>query len=164
MNKTLWIMIGAPGSGKSWAAKNILMKGSDWRYISRDEVRFSIITDEDQYFDKEDAVFHKFISSIKSAFSDEGVFNVIADATHLNWGSRRKLLRALGQDKHKTLDIIPVYVNAPLEEIYRNNEERSGRSCVPRDVVHNMYEKITDPMDDPYDYTAIMYIDNRREK
>ncbi len=164
MNKTLWIMVGAPGCGKSWAAKNILIKGLEWQYISRDEIRFSIITDEDQYFDKENLVFAKFIRAIDAAFNEDGIFNVIADATHLNWASRRKLLHALGQDIEKTWNIIPVYVNAPLEEIYQNNEERSGRSCVPRDAVYNMYKKITDPADDPYDYTAIMYIDNRREK
>ena len=161
MNKTLWIMVGAPGSGKSWAARNILNKGLGWRYVSRDEVRFSIITDEDEYFEKEDLVFSTFIQRIKSAINEEGIFNIIADATHLNWASRRKLLRAIGETN---LDIIPVVMSAPIEEILQNNEERTGRSCVPRSIVRRMNLQMTDPKDDPHKYTAIMYIDNTRNK
>ena len=161
MNKTLWIMVGAPGSGKSWAAKNILNKGLGWRYISRDEVRFSIITDEDEYFEKEDLVFKTFIQKIKSALNDEGIFNVIADATHLTWNSRHKLLNALGNIE---ADIIPVVVFAPIDEMIENNEKRSGRSCIPRSVVRRMNLQMTNPKDDPYKYTAIMYIDNTRKK
>ena len=41
-NTNLWIMVGIPGSGKSYFAKNILMTDDSWQYISRDEVRFSM--------------------------------------------------------------------------------------------------------------------------
>ena len=49
-NTNLWIMVGIPGSGKSYFAKNILMTDDSWQYISRDEVRFSIIKDDEEYF------------------------------------------------------------------------------------------------------------------
>lgn len=164
MKKTLWIMVGAPGCGKSWVAKNILMRGAGWQYISRDDVRFSIITDEDEYFEKENLVFSRFVQMISSALNDTDTFNVIADATHLNWASRYKLLNALGQKFKKIYDIIPVVVNAPIQEVLSNNEERSGRSCVPCSVVRRMYSKMSDPKTDPYHYTGIMYIDNTRTK
>ena len=53
MTKTLWLMCGAPGSGKSWFAKNILKTDDTWQYISRDEIRFSLIKEGEDYFGKE---------------------------------------------------------------------------------------------------------------
>ena len=164
MEKTLWIMVGVPGSGKSYIANHLLMRGSGWRYISRDEIRFSIITDEDEYFDKENLVFAKFIRAIDVAFNEDGIFNVIADATHLNWASRRKLLHALGQDVEKTWNIIPVVVSAPEEEIISNNDGREGRSRVPHSVIQRMNAQMTEPNTDPYRYSGILHIYNTRNK
>ena len=162
MNKTLWIMVGAPGSGKSWIAENVLIKDSKWGYISRDKVRYSMITDEDEYFEKEDLVFKRFIEEIKSSFNNND--NVIADATHLNWASRRKLLHALGQDTHPTWDIIPVMITVPLNEAIQNNKQRSGRSQLPVSALKKMFFRLTDPKNDPYQYTKIVYIDNTRKR
>ena len=91
--KMLWVMCGVPGSGKSWVAKHILMRGLGWRYVSRDDVRFEIVKDDEEYFSHETKVYNEFIRRIKAALNEEGVFNVIVDATHINWASRRKLLK-----------------------------------------------------------------------
>lgn len=160
MNKTLWIMCGAPGSGKTWFAKNKLMKDSNWDYISRDEVRFSIIKDDEEYFSHETAVFNAFIGKITFALL-YGNDNIIADATHLNWGSRRKLLKAL--EKYISLeeiDVIPVVINAKLEDILKRNKLRSGRARVPEEAIRRMYASMNDPEKDPYKYTAIMKVKN----
>ena len=164
MDKTLWIMVGAPACGKSYIAKNVLMKGLGWRYISRDEVRFSIINENDDYFGKENQVYKQFIKNIKIAFDEDGVLNVIADATHLNWASRSKLLNALGQMEKKTWNIIPVVINTPESTVMMNNDERTGRAFVPRSAIRRMRAQTTDPKSDPYKYTGIMYIDNTRFK
>ena len=50
-------MVGPPAAGKSYFAKNHLVKDDTWAYVSRDEIRFSIITEEDKYFSKEKEVF-----------------------------------------------------------------------------------------------------------
>lgn len=160
MNKTLWIMCGAPGSGKTWFAKNKLMKDSNWDYISRDEVRFSMIKDDEEYFSHETAVFNTFIGKITFAL-EYGNDNIIADATHLNWGSRRKLLKAL--EKYISLenvDIIPVVIEAKLENIFDHNKLRDGRARVPEETIRKMYRNISDPAKDPYKYTAIMRVRN----
>lgn len=164
MEKTLWIMVGQPAVGKSYVASHLLMRGPGWRYISRDEVRFSVISDEDEYFEKEDLVFRTFIERIKSAMNDDGIFNVIADATHLNWASRHKLLHALGQKNNPTWNIIPVVVFAPEVEVMENNDMRTGRSFVPHSVIRRMASQRTDPNSDPYKYTGILYINNTRNK
>ena len=160
MNKTLWIMVGAPGCGKTWVAKNILMREAGWKYISRDEVRFSIITDE-EYFDKENLVFAEFVHRINNALNEDGIMNVIADATHLNWASRRKLLNALKKDGS---DVVPVVIENEINEILFNNDERTGRSRVPRSVVRRMKLQMTDPKDDPIEYKGIMHINNHRKE
>ena len=160
MNKTLWIMCGAPDSGKSWFAKNKLMKDSNWDYISRDEVRFSMIKDDEEYFSHETAVFNAFIGKITFAL-EYGNDNIIADATHLNWGSRRKLLKAL--EKYISLgnvDIIPVVIDAKLEDVFEHNKFRDGRARVPEETIRRMYSSISDPAKDPYKYTAIMRVKN----
>ena len=160
MNKTLWIMCGAPGSGKTWFAKNKLMKDSNWDYISRDEVRFSMIKDDEEYFSHETAVFKAFVEKITFTL-EYGNDNIIADATHLNWGSRRKLLKAL--EKYISLenvDIIPVVIEAKLENIFDYNKLRDGRARVPEEIIRRMYRNISDPAKDPYKYTAIMRVKN----
>lgn len=160
MNKTLWIMCGAPASGKSWFAKNKLMKGRDWEYISRDEVRFSIIEDDEEYFSHETEVFNEFINKIATAL-DWGHDNVIADATHLNWGSRRKLLQVLEKNcVMEDVDVIPVVIKAKLEDVFKRNALRDGRARVPEETIRKMYNKRSDPEKDPYKYAAIMRVKN----
>lgn len=160
MSKTLYIMCGVPGSGKTWFAKNKLMKKYDY-YISRDEVRFSIIKDDEEYFSHETVVFNKFVEKIAAALLWRGDGNVIADATHLNWGSRRKLLNALKACYPiETLNIIPVVIEAKLDDIFERNKLRDGRAQVPEETIRRMYKNISDPVKDPYKYTAIMRVRN----
>ena len=160
MNKTLWLMCGAPGSGKTWFAKNKLMKGYGWDYISRDEVRFSMIKDGEEYFSHETAVFNEFVEKIAIAL-DWGHDNVIADATHLNWGSRRKLLKTLSKScVLEDVDVIPVVIDAKLGDILERNKLRDGRARVPEETIRRMYRNISDPAKDPYKYTAIMRVKN----
>ena len=159
-DKTLWIMVGPPGIGKSWFVKNHLIRGLGWRYVSRDKVRFSIVSEDEDYFTKEEIVFKRFIAALKSAMDEDGVFNIVADATHINWGSRSKLLKALGQLETQTIDIIPVVITADVVDAINRNESREAREVVPRSVVRRMYGNTTDPKTDNFKYTAIMYVDN----
>ena len=158
--KMLWVMCGVPGSGKSWVAKHTLMRGLGWRYVSRDDVRFEIVKDDEEYFSHETKVYNEFIRRIKTALNEEGVFNVIVDATHINWASRRKLLKALGLDGD---GVICVVVQNEMDEIIKNNESRTGRAVVPRVVVRRMSNQMTDPLTDPIKYQGIMYINNSRK-
>lgn len=161
IDKTIWMMVGTPGSGKTWVAKNILMRDS-WAYISRDEIRFSIITDEDDYFKKENIVFAEFINHIKNAIEDNSITDIIVDATHLNWNSRRKLLHALGRETGE--HVIPVVIENNIFEILHNNRERTGRARVPELILRNMHLHMTDPATDPIKYEKIMRINNHRGK
>lgn len=160
----LWILVGAPGSGKTWFARHVLTEWETVRYISRDEIRYSMVHSNEPYFSKEKLVFKEFVSQIKEALEDEDSYitDIIADATHLNWSSRSKLLSALGilTGDYKELIIIPVVIRTSLEKTIAQNNSRNGRARVPEADVKRMYHSITDPARDPYKYAGIMYVDN----
>ena len=165
--KTLWIMCGVPGSGKSWFAKNKLINGPGWMYISRDEIRFSYLKDEDDYFNHEKEVYNEFLQKIKSALNYEGIYNVIADATHLNYPSRHKLLTNLKRIgcNFDNLQIIPVVIEADIDIILERNDKRNGKAKVPHNVIKNMMKQMEKPEGDPDAdrYTAIMYVNNGKK-
>lgn len=160
--KTLWIMVGCPAAGKSYFAKNHLIKSSTWKYISRDEIRLNLLKPGDQYFSKEKKVFTDFCNLLSSALLNNIHTDVIADATHLNTASRFKLLRALktcGVDFDK-IDVIPVFVKTPFSTIQERNNMREGRARVPYQSLQDMYSNIQHPNLDNFKYTAILEVDN----
>ena len=134
----LFIMMGAPGSGKTTWCKNNVPKNAV--YISRDEIRFNIIKDEDSYFSKEKIVYDIFINKINEAL--ESGLDVYADQTSLNAGSRKKLINALNK---KPDEIIGIYFTTPLDIVLQRNAQRTGRALVPEDVVINMFNSLTRP-------------------
>ena len=139
MNK-LYIMIGCPGSGKSTYAKNHIPNA---KYVSRDEIRFRLVSEEEEYFSKEDEVFETFINEINEGLRES--VDVIADATHLNTKSRMKLFSNLNIDKEKT-EVHVIVMRTPLIECLRRNEKRKGtRSYVPIDVLKIMYNNFRKP-------------------
>lgn len=140
MKKHLYLMMGVPGSGKSTYAKNILKNGDI--YVSRDEIRYSLLTDEDDYFAKENEVIKTFIESVdKSLGMEEYYGDVFADATHLSPKSRAQVLNQL-----KNKDRVSViYLDIPLNVILERNAKRTGRALVPEDVVRRMYNSIQLP-------------------
>lgn len=162
--KTLWIMVGLPGSGKSWFAKNKLMQGSNWAYVSRDEIRFSMLNEDEDYFAHEDKVYKSFVEKLSENLNNVAVTDVIADATHLNWASRVKLLNGLARNIDTSqVNVVPVVVTASFETCVRRNNERSGRAVVPKGVIRRMSYQLTDPKKDEYEYKSIWYVKNEEE-
>ena len=155
--KKVYLLSGIPGSGKSYWARNILMPNCQApKYISRDEVRFSMLTDEDSYFAKEDDVFNLFIHNINIAMMDNNVSDVIIDATHLNEKSRMKVLNRIQHNSDNI--IIAVDFRTPLETCLDRNEKREGRAKVPRGVIRRMFYQHTSPREDKYKYDEIFEV------
>lgn len=142
----LYVMCGPAGSGKStWAKKHLMrVENKHVVYISRDEVRMSMITDQDHYFSKERAVFNEFINRIQYAAVNCDC-DVIVDATHLDKYSRRKLTNALDDALVRPWEIYYIVMDTPYEECCRRNDNRTGRANVPHDVIKEMCDKMTYP-------------------
>jgi predicted kinase len=141
--KRVFITVGVPASGKSSFIRKQIKENSG-AYISRDEVRFSIITDEDDYFGKENLVFDTFVQKVQNAIDDEnGPEDVYVDATHVSWGSRRKILNRLSFGNVK--ELVWLYFRVPVKTALARNSSRTGRSLVPETAILSMAENITKP-------------------
>lgn len=139
MNK-LYVMSGCPGSGKTYYAKTHF---PDAIYVSRDEIRFSMVSETEEYFSKEKQVFKEFISEINAGIASGK--DVVADATHLNEKSRTKLFNNLIIDRDKT-KVEVICMQVPLHTCIKQNENRKGtRSYVPQDVIKRMFLSVTIP-------------------
>ena len=155
----LYLMMGIPGSGKTTYLKTRFIERP--RVISRDEIRFSMVKEDEEYFSKEKEVYAEFISQIKEALKFEA--EVFADATHLNETSRAKTLRALGESL-KDVEVNVIWVRVPVETALAQNENRKEtRSYVPRSVIRRMYSQLTKPTkEEGFDH--IYVFENGKEK
>ena len=130
--KTLYLMCGVPGSGKTFWAKYFCNNAV---HVSRDVIRFSIVKPDEEYFSHEKEVFRTFVKSIVELMNDG--YDVIADATHLNQFSRRKLTQAI--DMYMTqYEIIYIAFNVSADTCVTRNANRTGRANVPENVIRNM--------------------------
>ena len=147
MAKQLFIMIGAPGSGKSTWVKKQLRKDID-AYVSRDEIRFSMLQEGDEYFKYEKEVFNTFVEKIATYLKDENdLYRVFADASHLNYGSRMKLLdglKAQGVD-FSSIDINYIFMFTSLKTCLERNAQREGRARVPDKTIEEMHNSLCEP-------------------
>ena len=139
----LWIMVGVPGSGKSYWIKNHrdYFAGS-LAVASRDTIRFMKVKEDEEYFSKEKEVFKTFIEHIKAGL--EHFDNTIADATHLNASSRGKLLRALGESL-EDVEVNAIVMDSCLAKCLEQNNQRAGRELVPETAIRNMFSNFTMP-------------------
>ena len=160
MNKSkLYLLMGAPGSGKSTYLKNRFSQPPV--VVSRDAIRFNMVREDEEYFSKEKEVFREYIEQIRIALK----FNkeVFADATHLNENSRAKVLFALGKDL-KDVEVNVIWVRVPLEVAITQNELRLGtRAYVPKSVIRRMYSQATMPSKEE-GFEHIYIYDGKTEK
>ena len=140
---TLYILCGPSGSGKStWANSD---ERQDIAYVSRDNIRLSILKDGEDYFSHEKEVFKQFVKEI--AIRIMAGRDCIADATHLNMFSRCKLMQALDMYT-RDYDIVFVVFNTDVETCVERNKSREGRRNVPENIIRNMCRDFRMPTKD----------------
>lgn len=137
----LWLMMGAPGSGKSTWAKANMPDGA--MYISRDNIRYDLLRDGEEYFSREGEVYETFVNQIAAA--SKITKDVIADQTSLDRRARTKLLNALNNRRAYFDEVNVIWINRPLSQILEFNAKRTGRERVPDNAVINMFNRIEKP-------------------
>lgn len=158
MRKTLYLMCGPAGTGKStYVSKKIISEDKFCHHSSRDTIRFGLLKEGEHYFAREDEVFDLFCEDINETLHSDLYDCVFADATHLTAKSRQKTLDKLNL---KNIDIVPVFMEVPYVEALRRNSERTGRKFVPEKVITNMFQTYTIPTFDEnkYDYAYIIMV------
>lgn len=135
----LYILCGIPCSGKSTWAKGCLM---DAIHISRDDIRFSMLKEGEEYFSHETEVYKEFIYEIAQTLMHG--YDVIADATHINHSSREKLTRAI--DKYFTeYQIVYVVFPIAVKTAQERNAMRIGIKQVPPVAIQTMFDRFFIP-------------------
>jgi predicted kinase len=154
-HKKVWLLSGVPGSGKTtWVKQQIAEKGGV--HCSRDEIRFSLLKEGEDYFAHEDEVFDMFIRLIQNEIDIESATDIYVDATHLNKAARDKVLNRLNLDSLDEINC--VFFDIPSEVAIERNENRTGLAHVPRSVIRRMALSHTMPEADE-NFTHIIIID-----
>lgn len=129
---TCYILSGVPGCGKSTWARKFTAEHDGVVQVSRDEIRFSLLADGEDYFAHEDEVIATFYAEINEALA--AGHDVIADATHISEKALKQILYAIKTDCKK----IVVSFHTPLEVCLSRNASREGRACVPDHIIKGM--------------------------
>lgn len=145
MNKQLFLMMGAPGSGKStWLKKNAIKV--DDIVVSRDAIRFAFLKDGEDYFAHENEVYNDFVNIICNALKDNNIRRVFADASHLNQKSRNKILNSIKSKIDLTdIDINVIWLKTTLQTCIDRNSLRNGRANVPVGTIESMWKSQSMP-------------------
>ena len=155
--KTLFLMVGCPASGKSTFIKKQIPLMTNARAISRDEIRFALVAEDEPYFSREDEVYECFINEIRQALIE--CDHVFVDATHISEGSRKKTLIRLKPFINQC-QVFPVVFNTTEETCLLRNSYREGRRQVPESAIKNMKKSMTDPVYDKFfKYSDILYVE-----
>ena len=144
-------MVGVPGSGKSTWLEH-LKNTPGVSIVSRDQIRFSIIKEGDEYFSKEKEVFKKYCAEIQEKIDSE-VKNIYCDATHINEKSREKLLGNLRLEGYK---VNAVVLNQNLKTCFVQNAKRDGIQRVPESAIKRMWFGFRHPSTDSRKYDFII--------
>ena len=152
--KKVYIMCGPPGSGKSTWVKEHMTSNDEW--ISRDNVRFSIVGEDEEYFSHEDEVFDTFINYINQTLERPEVEYVFIDATHINYKSRHNTLSRVRLQNVEELNC--VCFKTPTKVCIERNRKREGRARVPDVAIYSM-AKVFDMPTEKENFNHVFVVD-----
>ena len=133
--RKLYILIGAPGSGKSTWAKaqhNAVV-------LSSDDIRLEQFGTLDCQ-DKNKEVFQLLHNRLEyyTQYTDS---NIIYDATNISQNRRKTIF-----EKHKSnFEVVVVMFDLSIEKLLENNNKREGLAVVPEHVIRRMVKDMQWP-------------------
>lgn len=136
-------MSGVMGSGKSTWCQKWIAKHKNAVWISRDNIRFSLLGPDDEYFSKEDEVLKEFRKEIYEAIENPEIDSILLDASHLSDKAIKKTLNLLPVEcwtYPENFWFVNVRLVTPLKTCLERNAKREGRVRVPDKVINDAYE------------------------
>ncbi len=151
----IYLMCGVPGSGKSTFLKNNVNLDSSI-VISRDEIRFSLLKPDEEYFSHEKEVVNILWKQINEAIATSK--NVFIDQTSLTPKSRKWILTHIQGYNHANA----IWIDENLDICLKRNEMRRGtRAYVPPHDIRQMYTRFIPPSLTEGFYRIYRYKDNK---
>ncbi|MFX1239580.1 MAG: AAA family ATPase [Promethearchaeota archaeon] len=159
--KTLTMLVGIPGTGKSTLAKKMMETCPQGRVIvSSDEIRFNMLNYSETGVDfdptVEARVWNLIESSVKNVIAASLTKEIVLDATNVRRSNRSKFIKIAKENGIKTRAIV---LYKPLEEVKEQNMSR--KRIVPDDVIENFFDRFQPPTKDEFD--TIINIGSRRK-
>ena len=133
---TLFMLIGLPGSGKSYHAKQ-LAEIYDAKVFSSDEIRKELFNDINNQ--KNNDIVFKTLHKRIAEYLNKGN-NAIYDATNISYKKRIEYLKSLSKI---TCEKVAIFMATPYEICLENNKKRNRQ--VPDNVIKRMYKNFTPP-------------------
>lgn len=143
-NITLKIMVGASGSGKSFAAKQLLAKEKSWKCLERDKIR-SMLAAENNIWrqgDKIESLVTKTQEFLAEQLINEG-FNVLISDTCLN-AKTREFWRQFAARMSVKFELDDSFLSVPLSVMLERDMHREN--SVGAEVIIKQYEKYVKPL------------------
>lgn len=133
-----YMLVGLPGSGKSYIAQELMEKDTNIQLFSSDKLREELWGDESIQGDN-NKLFAELHNRIKECLASGN--DCIYDATNI---SRKRRIAFLNQIKqYKNVEKVCILALTSIERCIKNNSLRERK--VPEDVIRNMYLKFDVP-------------------
>ncbi len=134
MKAKAYMMVGAPGSGKSTYIANVLKpQHSDLVIVSGDDIRAELYGDADiqgNYAQIQDRMLEILEENVGKT--------VVLDGTHYRASYRREALTMLAMFGYS--DVTAVVIDRPLKDCFRQNLQRDRH--VPTRVIEKMHSSL----------------------
>lgn len=149
----IYLLIGAPGAGKSFYCKKNF---SGIKIISCDELRESI------FGEKRSLEIRKIIKKNIEKIITEDVLsskieNMVIDTTYFNEASERKFFFTLGNN----VNINAIFIKSTLDLCLKQNKLRQGSRVIADNMVKNLFNRVSPPSYDE-GFKSIKIIDTSK--
>lgn len=133
--RKIYILIGAPGSGKSTWAK----AQSSAIVLSSDDIRLEQFGTLDCQ-DKNKEVF-QLLNYRLEYYVQYADSNIIYDVTNISQRRRKTIFEKYKSD----LEVVAVVFDLPIDKLLENNNKREGLAVVPEHVIRRMVKDMQWP-------------------